>query len=110
MLKSKLKSRTSINYDSANPMDSVSNMSDAMLVLAVGIMLALVINWKVDLQIAYNDTNKVDISDKEKELIDLNEGKTVNNMSLEDIESMYKKTGEVYTDMRTGKSYVIVEE
>ena len=110
MLKSRLKSRTSINYDSANPMDSVSNMSDAMLVLAVGIMLALVINWKVDLQIAYNDTNKVDISDKEKELIDLNEGKTVNNMSLEDIESMYKKTGEVYTDMRTGKSYVIVEE
>ncbi len=110
MLKSRLKSRTSISYDSANPMDSVSNMSDAMLVLAVGIMLALVINWKVDLQIAYNDTNKVDISNKEKELIDLNEGKTVNNMSLEDIESMYKKTGEVYTDMRTGKSYVIVEE
>ena len=110
MLNSRLRSRTSINTDSANPMDSVSNMSDAMLVLAVGIMLALVINWKVDLQVAYNDINKLDVKDKEMELIDLDEGKTVSNMSLEDIESMYKKTGEVFTDMRTGKSYVIVEE
>ena len=32
-----------------NPMDGVANMADAMLVLAVGIMLALVINWKVDI-------------------------------------------------------------
>ena len=27
-----------------NPMDSISNLADAMLVLAVGIMLALIIN------------------------------------------------------------------
>ena len=32
-----------------NPMDSVSNLADAMLVLAVGIMLALIINWNVDI-------------------------------------------------------------
>ena len=32
-----------------NPMDSISNLADAMLVLAVGIMLALIINWNVDI-------------------------------------------------------------
>ncbi|MDO4564186.1 MAG: DUF2149 domain-containing protein [Clostridia bacterium] len=32
-----------------NPMEGVANMADAMLVLAVGIMLALIINWEVDL-------------------------------------------------------------
>ena len=31
-------------------------------------------------------------------------------MSLEEIENKYKKTGEVYKDMITGKSYVVVEE
>ena len=32
-----------------NPMDGLGNLADAMLVLAVGIMLALVLNWKLDL-------------------------------------------------------------
>ncbi|MDD3400812.1 MAG: DUF2149 domain-containing protein [Eubacteriales bacterium] len=32
-----------------NPMEGVANMADVMLVLAVGIMLALIINWRVDL-------------------------------------------------------------
>ena len=37
------KSVVNNNDDSGTTMDGVSNMSDAMLVLAVGIMLALVI-------------------------------------------------------------------
>ena len=32
-----------------NPMDGVANLADAMLVLAVGIMLALILNWNVDI-------------------------------------------------------------
>jgi hypothetical protein len=35
--------------ESVNPMDSLSNLSDLMIVLAVGIMLALVMNWNVDI-------------------------------------------------------------
>ena len=52
MIKSKFKQRLSDDFafSEANPMDGVSNMSDAMLVLAVGIMLALVINWKIKLK------------------------------------------------------------
>ena len=110
MLNSRMKSRINVNIEPANPMDGVSNMSDAMLVLAVGIMLALVINWKVDLHVAYNNLNSEQVKEEDMELIDLDVGKTVNNMSLEEIENKYKKTGEVYKDMITGKSYVVVEE
>ena len=36
--------------EDVNPMDFLSNLSDAMLVLAVGIMVALVLHWNVDLE------------------------------------------------------------
>ena len=35
--------------ESVNPMESLANLSDLMIVLAVGIMLALVMNWNVDI-------------------------------------------------------------
>ena len=35
--------------EDVNPMNYCSNLSDAMLVLAVGIMLALVMAWNVDI-------------------------------------------------------------
>lgn len=39
-----------IDEELPNPMDGVANLADVMLVLAVGIMLALIINWRVDLK------------------------------------------------------------
>ena len=35
-----------------NPMESVSNLADVMLVLAVGMMLALVVAWNVDITLS----------------------------------------------------------
>jgi hypothetical protein len=93
-------------------MDSVSNMSDAMLVLAVGIMLALVINWKVDLQVAYQDiSERVSVNEEVMQEIDSdNMTDRSNSVSFEDIMSKYKKSGTVYTDVYSGKTYVIMEE
>lgn len=34
--------------EEVNPMEGVANLSDVMLVLAVGLMLALVMAWKLD--------------------------------------------------------------
>ncbi|MDO4544188.1 MAG: DUF2149 domain-containing protein [Clostridia bacterium] len=42
-----------------NPMEGAANMADVMLVLAVGIMLALIINWKVDLTSPQQNQNPV---------------------------------------------------
>ena len=35
--------------EDVNPMNYISNLSDAMLILAVGIMLALIVHWNVDI-------------------------------------------------------------
>lgn len=111
MLKSKFNNKYDDNeLDRANPMDGVSNMSDAMLVLAVGIMLALVINWKVDLQIVGKNFNVENVDENKLDEVDIDKQTPVSNISFEDIESKYKKSGTVYTDVTTGKTYVVVEE
>ncbi|MBR2512274.1 MAG: DUF2149 domain-containing protein, partial [Firmicutes bacterium] len=39
--------RSLFSEEDANPMSGVSNLADVMLVLAVGIMLALIMNWHI---------------------------------------------------------------
>ena len=110
MLKSRFKSSQFDDTNDVNPMDGVSNMSDCMLVLAVGIMLAVVINWKVDIRAAYSAKNTENVN--EDQMIELDDENTQNsnNVSYEDLESKYKKSGIVYTDVNTGKTYVVIEE
>ena len=51
MIRSRFQKSGMSDFDSedVNPMEGVANLSDAMLVLAVGIMLSLIIAWKVDI-------------------------------------------------------------
>ncbi|MDR1572560.1 MAG: DUF2149 domain-containing protein [Clostridiales Family XIII bacterium] len=46
----------SFSRESANPLEGMANLVDVMLVIAVGLMLALVINWNVDIA-ARSDEN-----------------------------------------------------
>lgn len=105
--------RQNDNYeieDSGSPMDNISNMSDAMLVLAVGIMLALVINWKIDIKEVYKgEEQKESVDDTKLQEFDMEDAKQNNSISFEDIESKYVKSGTVYTDTYTGKTYVVIE-
>ena len=103
------------NFDNdanISPMDYISNMSDAMLVLAVGIMLALIINWKIDINVNSDSTTvssstNVEESDmQEYEFDDTNQN---TEMSLEEVENNYVKSGTVYTDTTTGKTYVVLD-
>ena len=99
------------NDDSGNPMEGVSNMSDAMLVLAVGIMLALVINWKIDIKEAYKGQEQKEIvEDSKLQEFETDEARQNSAISFEDIESKYVKSGTVYTDTYTGKTYVVIDE
>lgn len=104
------KSVVNNNDDSGTPMDGVSNMSDAMLVLAVGIMLALVINWKIDIKEVYSGQEQKETVDTSKlQEFDSNDVTRNNSVSFEDIESKYVKSGTVYTDTFTGKTYIVVD-
>jgi hypothetical protein len=84
-----------------NPMEGVANLVDAMLVLACGLMLALVINWNVDIGSA-GTTVEID-QGKEVQQID---GVSANGETVND-SSGYEEMGMVYRDPKTGKLYMV---
>ena len=79
-------------------MSSVANLSDAMLVFACGLLIALVVAWNVDL----GAVQQVEIDESQK---------------IEDVESMdnilngsgtnYVQRGTVYEDPNTGTLYLL---
>ena len=87
--------------EEVNPMESVANLVDAMLVLACGLMLALIINWNVDVGSA---GTTVELSqDKEVASVSGLSG----NGEISDLEGSYEELGMVYRDPETGKLYMI---
>ena len=81
-----------------NPVEGLVNLVDAMLVLAVGIMLALIINWNVDIgTIAYTDEPASPVEFTDDDLTETDEP------ADKDLEEM----GTVYYDRETGTYYII---
>lgn len=91
-------SQGSQEKEDVNPMEGLGNLADAMLILAVGIMLALIMHWNVD--ITTTELNqKQEISDVEQSTSD----KVVAGDGMEEM-------GMVYKDPKTGKMYMVVDE
>lgn len=96
--------RRSISFSTdpglSNPMDSLLNLSDVMLVLAVGIMLALILHWNVPLDqlTGSNDSGSGAVSLDGGDL-----------SRVEQVPEGSKRVGNVYYDEKTG-SYYILEE
>ncbi len=86
-----------------NPMDSVSNLADAMLVLAVGIMLALIINWNVDISAGTTDKTASTEPAISFEQDDLTESQD----DAKTIEGDLTEMGKVYYDQQTGTYYIV---
>jgi hypothetical protein len=90
--------------EEVNPLDGAINIVDAMLVFACGLMLALIINWNIDLNQA-------------KEKVDLRQGQEVTrkiNTRTDLIKSegegaLYEKVGTVYKDPATGKLFMLTD-
>lgn len=85
-----------------NPMDGLQNLADAMLVLAVGVMLALVIHWNIDI-----DSQQTGHRSREKleGIEDVESGKEVDPEQLEELGK-----GVIYIDPATGEIYLFTEE
>lgn len=94
----KLKGEGIVKED-INPMEGIANLADVMLILAVGIMLALVMHWNVDIS-TKEVTQKQEIKDMEDQEIS------------EKIQSQkgFEELGTVYKDPETGKMYMVVRE
>jgi hypothetical protein len=89
-----------------NPMDGVANLADVMLVLAVGIMLALVINWNIDVS-----PEQGAAATSTSEIISEIEGFNNGEDTEIDAEGNYEKMDvEVYRDPVTGKLFMVEKQ
>ena len=84
-----------------DPMSSMGNLADCMLVLACGLLLALMIHWNVDVELA---AQQMPDAKYEVEGVESGESKTIEG------ESELQEMGTVYMDPETGKYYVVEGE
>ena len=89
--------------EDVNPMATVANLVDAMLVLAVGIMLALILSWNVTV----SETGEINKSGSNATYeIDGLDGAVTQEI---DANTQLQEMGTVYMDPETGKYYVMAE-
>ena len=84
-----------------DPMSSMGNLADCMLVLACGLLLALMIHWNVDVEMA---AQQMPDTKYEVEGVESGDSKTIEG------ESELQEMGTVYMDPETGKYYVVEGE
>ncbi|MDO4841306.1 MAG: DUF2149 domain-containing protein [Phoenicibacter congonensis] len=84
--------------DDVNPMETVANLSDVMLVFAVALMLAIVTHWGVDIS-----SNLTTFDSEDMEAIDEAQTEDV----IQNSTSGYEELGRAYKDPTTGEVYVI---
>jgi hypothetical protein len=84
-----------------NPLETVSNLTDVMLVLAVALMLALINFWNVDVKSA----SASDDSAMQPVEADFEAGESQEDMSG----AQYEEVGRVYRDVATGDMFLLPE-
>ena len=102
--------------ESVNPMDYLSNLSDAMLVLAVGMMLALIVHWNVDITTS-GGQSQGNTGENGSVLVDKDHAVTMTQEELDRLQAQgsvisgggesLEKRGEVYYDAVSGTYYII---
>lgn len=83
-----------------NPIEGAFNLVDAMLVFSCGLMVALILNWNIQLTPV-----KIDLTEKQEISQDIDKI-TDNAINMSDGTS-YEEVGSVYRDPNTGKIYLL---
>ena len=99
LLRSNLLDTSSDELD--DPMSSMGNLMDLMLVFACGLMIALVANYGVELNSTDPDIGVMEAFDAELE--EVNQGSGMSD-------GQYMEVGTVYRDALTGQMYVVAPE
>ncbi len=98
--------------DEEDPMAGVANLVDAMLVIAVGLLVFLVISWNMQ-SVIFNENlsqeQKQDAMDAMNQVVEVDQGKLLNQTP--DVSNSsgegYTEMGKVYKDPKTGKLIMI---
>ncbi|MBE6486023.1 MAG: DUF2149 domain-containing protein [Methanosphaera stadtmanae] len=100
------RSRIRENGDDLDPMSSVTNMTDIMLVLAVGFLIFAVMSTGLEEMILEENSEQQMNTPK---TVEIEQGKEVTD-SMENIDSDssgYTQSGIVYKDPKTNKEYIV---
>ena len=89
-----------MNEEGEDPMASLGNLMDVMLVFACGLILALIANWGVDLDNVAASLDESRIQPVEAELREAEK-------SIAEGDSEYTELGIVYLEESTGQLYVV---
>lgn len=89
----------------ANPLEFIANLADAMLILSVGFMLALVSYWNIDISV--NTNTGTEVSTKDALAFDQKDMTKTDEKADSVKGGDLKKLGTVYYDSDTGKYYII---
>lgn len=106
------RTRERFGGEDVNPMNYLSNLSDVMLILAVGIMLALVVHWNVDIT-ASGGQAQGNTGENGSVLVDKDHAVTMTDEELARLQEQsgvtggVEKRGEVYYDAETGTYYIV---
>lgn len=87
--------------EDVNPMANVANIVDAMLVMSLGLMVALIAFWQLDTSqlqemVEGNEMTNVDVNKMAEE--------------MQNNSSSYEELGTVYQDPSTGQLYMLTKD
>lgn len=108
----KLSRNNPFGEDEEDPMAGVANLVDAMLVIAVGLLVFLVISWNMQ-NVVFNEDltqeQKQEAMDAMQQVTQVDQGQQLNE--IPDISNStgegYAEMGKVYKDPKTGKMIMV---
>ena len=107
MKNSRLKRRGGSSFfeeEEQNPMEGVANLVDAMLVLACGLMMAIISFYNVDIKGTASRTEEL----KQEQLQEVDDYGVIDDEG--NVSGGFESRGKVYEDKKTGKLYVVTED
>ena len=91
------------SYEEVDPMNFVSNMSDVMLILAVGIMVALILHWQVPVG-QKTETQEQQQQEEGQDMVTFSDNDLDNQQEMPEAA---QEVGNVYYDEETGTYYIL---
>ena len=103
------KSKKRFSEGEEDPMAGTSNLVDAMLVIAVGLLIFVVISWNMQSVVFQDSQQQQQIEQTSPDVPEVSEGQVLNETpdTSNSSGSGYMEMGKVYKDPATGKLIMV---
>ena len=103
------KSKKRFSEGEEDPMAGTSNLVDAMLVIAVGLLIFVVISWNMQSVVCQDSQQQQQIEQTSPDVTEVSEGQVLNETpdTSNSSGSGYMEMGKVYKDPATGKLIMV---